>query len=905
MAVDESKITAFLGGTDESKIKDFLNSVEDKPAVDNSKVDAFLSGAEQKPDIGRNVIDPEDPMSFLDRIAETDKPATDDVKRQLEDYQKSQEDKSVVDYGVEIAGTFNSQFADLLGLPGDITNAVSEGLGFDKIAAGSEDFRRMGANLGITNIEDPDTPAAKVGEFGALSLQFLTPFIKTAQTALKAGTLSTATTSTTKNVVKKIGEPFMLTPKTAIALEIAASGASGVGAFYGGQEFGPNGELIGGLAAGLPVYSAQTLYNVSKQYLTKTLFPYTSQGGFIKAGNVVKSQAETGNVVENIETSAKTVLPDSGLSPAKLSGDKHLIALEKEVLEGNPELMHDFALQEAKTNELARIELEKLGSDVPIERTQAYLKGRVERLTALLDVKVEKSLADAAESLAKIETPAMSRSAANVVVRKKIQSALDSARDAEKEVWSKVDNRIIVPVSNARATHEEYLRGRAKTADKDEMPSYVEEFLGRIDKKGKYKKGSLGDSESVQDIHGLYSRLGKDIREVSAQEAPDWNKVRVMGELRDSVLDDIDVGETSIRTAIEFSREMNKRFSGGALDIIMGSKKTGPRVSPELTLESSIGVGPKGADSIKKVLEAAPESKGEIETYLKSVIGNSSFINTKGQVNIPMAEKFMRTSEEILNIFPELKAQLKSSIEMAKKSKIISTSAEKRKGQISASTANEVAKLKPGTVVGHVLKMPNPETEMAKIYKQADSEGRSAIKGNIIEFLFERSKTGQVGETRERIISGQKLLEAWEKNKKIFSPAFNKEESQRIEKIINTLKLNEPQKGLPSVEGALDPTPNKFLNFVIGTVAARTGAKLGAGTSGASLRTASKTSQVAQDLINKFDVGMAKKILTDAVSDEELFKSLMANTDTAPEFNKAYRVIQGWMIANILQEENE
>ncbi len=905
MAINQSKIDEFLGGVQESKINDFLDGGGNKSA-NNAKVDEFLGGSTVQADqLDRNVIDPEDPMSFLDKMAATDKPETGDVKRQLKDYQDSQQDKSVVDYGVEFAGTFNSQFADLLGLPGDIANAASKGLGFDPKFAGSEDFRRMGANLGITNVEDPDTPAGKAGEFTALGMQFLTPFIKTAQTAFKAGTLATSTTSTTKNVVKKIGEPFMLTPKTAIALEIAASGTSGVGAFYGGQEFGPTGELIGGLAAGLPVYSIQSLYSAGRQYVTKSLFPYTGRGGAIKAADVLKSQSETSNVVENIETAGKGVLPDSGLSPAKLSGDKHLIALEKEVLKDNPALQHDFALQEARTNELARIELEKLGSDIPIERTQAYLKGRVERLTALLDVKVEKSLADAAESLAKIETPAMSRSAANVVVRKKIQSALNSARDAEKEVWSKVDNRIIVPVQNARATHEEYLRGRAKTADQNEMPSYVEEFLGRIDKKGNYKKGSLGDSESVQDIHGLYSRLGKDIREESAKEAPDWNKVRVMGELRDSVLDDIDVGETSIKTAIDFSREMNKRFSGGALDIIMGSKKTGPRVSPELTLESSIGVGPKGADSIKKVLEAAPESKGEIETYLKSVIGNSSFINTKGQVNIPLAEKFMRTSEEILNIFPELKAQLRNSIEMAKKSKIISTSAEKRKGQISASTANEIAKLKPGTVVGHVLKMPNPETEMAKIYKQADSEGRSAIKGNIIEFLLERSKTGQVGETRERIISGQKLLEAWDKNKKIFSPAFNKEESQRIEKIINTLKLNEPQKGLPSVEGALDPTPNKILNFVIGTVAARTGAKLGSGTSGASLRTASKTSQVAQDLINKFDVGMAKKILTDAVSDEELFKSLMANTDVAPEFNKAYRVIQGWMIANILQEENE
>ena len=76
---------------------------------------------------------------------------------------------------------------------------------------------------------------------------------------------------------------------------------------------------------------------------------------------------------------------------------------------------------------------------------------------------------------------------------------------------------------------------------------------------------------------------------------------------------------------------------------------------------------------------------------------------------------------------------------------------------------------------------------------------------------------------------------------------------------------------------------------------------LGAGTSGASLKTASQAANTARSLMAKFDSGTAKKLLKDSILDQELFAALSRDTSKFGGEDAAYNVIHGWMVAHAIK----
>ena len=79
----------------------------------------------------------------------------------------------------------------------------------------------------------------------------------------------------------------------------------------------------------------------------------------------------------------------------------------------------------------------------------------------------------------------------------------------------------------------------------------------------------------------------------------------------------------------------------------------------------------------------------------------------------------------------------------------------------------------------------------------------------------------------------------------------------------------------------------------------------GAGTSGASLKTASEASKRMKALMGELDVGRAKKLLTDAILDDELYSALATDVTKFQEGGKNWRIIQGWMVANAIESMEE
>lgn len=856
---------------DEKAAENFLNGKD--AAFDPQKAESFL----------------DDPVAFKKEEAEKPKP-------------KSSIDEIITGANQYAAGV-NDVILNTLGLPGDITNWVAEKMGAEYRAYGSETIRKFGRDLriGTPKGEEPDTAAYKAGKYTGIGLEFLAPFLragKGAVNAIKIGGTVEPSAGVTKGVMQQMAAPFITQGKTAYASEIASSTAAGIGAYYGGKEYGEVGEVLGGILFGIPAGIAPYMAPRMKAAATRTLFPYTKKGGAAKAGGRLRELSETEHVLSNLERAKDEVLPSSRIPPAKLSGDKHLIALQNRILKDDPELYHKFNLEADATNDLARKELEKLGGDTPIEETQAWMGYRVKRIKDLIDARIDKSIRKARDSLTGI-SPKEQRRTVNTVVRHQVDSALSEARTIESEVWDKVNKSVKAGTNIIRGVYNDHVSARTKASDPAEIPEFVHTFLGKKIK-GKVLPGTFDETESVKTLHAFRTRLINTVREEKAKDVPNWNKVRILDDLQEAVLKEIEETPSGkdFQQAIATSRELNEKFRGGIMDIILGHERTGGRVAPEISIESIKG-GPKAAVQMREVLNASPESYGMLEELLKLNMVQSNVISSKGKININAARKYLEKNEDMLEMFPDTARALNKAIGLEERATRIIATGKARTAAITKSRAAKMAESKPGRILSDILTSQNPEQEMKKIISQSNPAGRKGLKNDVIDYMLKKARLGTLDEHGMPAISGKKMLNIWNTEGKVLKQTMNEDELSRVETIINTFVKNSEDRLLPEVKDIVYPE-NPIVSAVVTTIAARAGARLGAGTSGASLKTASMMSANAQKIVNSLDTSRATQLLKDAIQDPELFKALYSDASKSKEIVIADRILQGWMVAHTI-----
>jgi len=869
----------------------------------------------------------------------------------------------IISGGNRFAAGANDVLLNLLGLPGDAMNFVLEKMGAENRVYGSESIRRLGAKLGIgyEKGKEPDSALYKAGEYTGIGLSFLAPILKYGEGAL-AGVKGMQTAGTpakiaagsgrtgrgaplqfspaamaelanvnkqlvepaagiAKGVAQRITAPFITSPKlagkipipktgikipisvdVALASELTASFGAGLGAYYGEKEYGQLGEMVGGILGGLPGTALSVIAPKAWVATKKALFPYQEAGAKPKAAARFQELAETPRAVNIITEAQAKILPEAKIPPAKLSGDRHLIALHNKVLDTDPVLAHKMRLEQQATNSLARKELEKLGGDVPIEETQAYLKGRIEHTKGLINSRVDQALLKAKEGIQKL-SPKSQRSIVNKTVNKQINDALTEMRNVENEAWAKVDKKAFSSTERTKSAYQKILLERAETEDPTEIPIFLREFLGDI-KKGAFKEGKLGRTETVKNMHGLRSRLTTTIREEKGKDVPNWNKVRVLNQIQESILDDLQGSPAAkdFDEALQVSRTLNEKFRGGIMDTILGHEKTGGRVAPEISLESIKG-GPKAAVQIKEVLAASPESFGMTEELVKLNIQQSGIVDKAGRIIPNAAKKYLLKNEDVLDIFPDVRNALEQAVGLEERALGAVSTAKARLGRVDASAAQRVAKVKPGRVLSEVMTAKNPKMRMRTIYRQSSPEGKKGIKNDIVDFLLRESKTGKFDEHDMPILSGQKMSNAWKTNKKVLSVGFNEGEIKRLDMIIETLKKNDDLDDLPQIGQVIAPA-NRLLTYVARILAAKHGAGMGGGMGG-QLQAASMASSAAKRFVEKIDTGMALQIIKDAIQDPELFKTLLTDPTHGPNMVIANKVFQGWMLAHTVSTLQE
>lgn len=828
----------------------------------------------------------------------------------------------------DYAAGFNDQILGLLGLPGDAANWISEKVGGDRYFHGTKEFREAGADLSIGYEEgkQPDTALYKGGEFTAMGLEFLAPFIRVGRTVvaapkptglesvkikgavvpasatIKAGQVTVGAT-TAKGIAERMALPFFESPKIAAGGELTASLLSGIGAYYGGKAYGHIGELVGGIAGGgvtmIPMLAPSVWRTVQK-----SLFPYTETGGKMKAGQIMRDIGETSAEQTNlrIEQEVEKVLAGSNITPAKLSGDKHLQALEAEIAKSDPELYHILLIQEEATKRLALESLQGMKGAGRAEEVQATLGGRIQTMNALISRRIDQAITKAKDAVDKLRTVA-DRNQVNELQSKEINKALKDTRKQETVEWNKIDKEELSSTKELYSIYEAHLleRVEARSSNPNEIPEFVSQFLGKLNSDGKLQIPPKGykNQETIKELTTFRSRLGDEIGKEKALDSPNWNKVRIMGDLSEAILKDIEASASgnAVNEALAFSRLLHERFDNGYVGMVLGNERTGTAFTPAVTLEK-LGAKQKGTVAIKEILAASPESRNTIEDYLKLNLARSAVIKSDGTLNAVKAKDYLIDNAETLTIFPDLKNSIDNAIAIAEKTSSRVATLDKRGRIVAKSATAKLSTVKPRGLLKAILDSSYPEKEILRVIRK--SGNREAIKNDIIDHLLEKSFTNKLDGEGRPVISGNNLKLSWDKNKKIFSKALTKEEAERIEIISNTLFRNERLDSLPNVTNWLEPKPNWMISMILTTAGARTGAWIGSKSSGASLKTASAVSNLVNKTLGKIDVGTAKRMIKESIQDKELFNALMSDTTKMKEFNRSIRIIQGWMAADVI-----
>ena len=776
----------------------------------------------------------------------------------------------------ELVGEFNYGLANLLGSPIDLTNTLLGVIGLDapKPIGGAEsirDFFRSFTTLPEEGTKPTDISSRAARITGETVIPFGAMYRHGAKLSVKGvDTLS----DFQKAMVVSYNKPIQsaLSEATAIAGG-ATAGQMAMEAYPDSMIAETLAELAGGVAT--PIAATKTLQAAD----------ITTESKFVRS-ILGKGQAERrasrriGAVVGSPKGAMREV-GDEGLldlPPMVRSGDAGLYSLQQATMDADPQLAQRVMRKAENSAAKARNLVLKTGDP---NTTVEYLDNL--RLMAA---------ADAQAKILKMDTN-VSPVAASRTLRTSIESAKAKARAVETKKWADASYEGEVDMDGIFSTFESILTKRTRTDDPEDVAGFLHTWLGGFDKKGKFKRGGLKKNPTASELKSLRSRMGAATTAELAKDAPNRKKIAIFTELREEIFKVLEELNPEYADAVGFSRQFNERFTRGRVGKLLGYERAGGEsVSPEGSMDYLMsGNTDKIRTGIRQVIKGTPDAEPAMRNYIKAQF-NSVAIDPKTEaLYSDRAARYLNKNSHILDEFPDLKKAIEDSVATQR------VADELYGGNIGDAVSPMI---KNKSVVALYLD-GTPDTAMQRLVTSKTSEGQGKTMRNMVNLVRE-DDTGQALAGLKTAF-GQYLLGHAETTKGLLgsrfskllrdlSPAakelYSKKELNRLRKIgkelekLERMKVARAQKG-----GVISDAPNKVIQIVGGTLAARLGAKAGAGTSGASLRTASIFTKEYNKYLGRLTTDGAEELLIKAVEDEDVFNLLMmsASESELPKIN--------------------
>ena len=817
----------------------------------------------------------------------------------------------------------NQRIAQGLGGPVDLANVL---MGIDKPFLGSESIQSGMEAIGVRFPEQdarPQTLGEHIGSGVGTGAGMALPM------GGAVSTLSKSARPLVQKVAKSIQDTMVRSPWLTGISELFAGGGAGVGRKVGEEKYpdNPAVQALFELGFGLGIATAPT---VTKTVLTKTpvigavpravgrglqkaVVPFTKAGGRARAADRVRGLAE------DPEAAALAIEQGGPLTPATRTGDRNLMALEKAVLKTDAQLEGRFRQERTETARNLRREIQEMGGGGQISATRKFATSRMDRILSALDARLKQATTLSKQRVSKIE-PSRRPMESSAIVREEIEAALKAARDQEKFEWEKIPSDSLVDVNAARAQYSKSL-GELSRAQRDTMPSKAKEFLDPE------SNAKFADKETVKEMHGLYSALREEAR--TARSAGERNKARIADDIADSILDDLgakandttEIGQV-FKEAIQFSRLLNQKFHRGAVGRLLGYAREGGAAVPEqLTLQKTTGrLGPTGTVATEEILAATGDSPQQTQAAIKEFL-RSEFVRKaapKEVIDSSRAQKFFSENQELLDLFPTLRTEL---AEAKSAQDVLATRAATTESRIrgvqspSTSRAAKFLNTKIDDEIAGILKSDDPQAFATELVRQAakDQSGEAAkgLKGGFIDFILQKTARTTRGDDFEEVISGGKLLASLENPKiaKVADVFLSAAEKKRLVKIGQELSLIDRSQGqLDAIGKPMADFPNTIIHLIGTTLGARSGAQLGAGTSGASLKMSAYLSKLVDKTLGGLTNDTAGALLRDAIDDPDLFAALLRDPTTIAGAKDVNAKLNAWIVGvgrNYLDVEEE
>ena len=798
-----------------------------------------------------------------------------------------------------VFGGFDIGVARFLGAPVDLGNFALSlfGVNHPEPLGGSRNFQRGLAFLHMAPKLDTEAPfpfISRVFEEVGAGVTALMPFML----AAKAGVA-------TKGFAEPIFRMLREKPGSSLAAETGLASLAGGGAATARELFpgDPTAELWGQLAGGFVVPFLPQL-SITFQFvnaLRKRAVVFTKAGAQTEAAKRIVAQATDPEALARA-LKTRVGVPGERLTPAQIAEDPGLLALEEAVIRSSAEASGDFRDAVLATNRALRAELTEIGGDVPVERTQEFLKGRLDYLVNLLKARGATALAAARTRIAAAR-PRINRAEANRIAREEIESALRDSRAQETQLWEMLPRETAVSASAGRARVAEEIAKIGRTGDPDNVPTFVRRLFKGPDKKGNFPKTAFGESATLGEMVGVNSvrsRLLEEARIARSQKR--FSKARALDNIADGVLEDVgalakdptELGQ-DIRLAMNFSKELNDRFTRGPVGKLLGmAREGGPRIAPELTLETTIGrPGPAGAVGARGLEEAVAPSLVKPEFQADPAIlmeASQDFVrlsffrqatNAEGRIIPTDARRFLKANEETLKQFPKVKAELEDLSQAQISADRIAATAEGRATTLLDKNRSRAALFlnqKPSGAIQAALKSRDPLGNMRQIVRQAAKDPTGdALAGLRTSFIEQMIARGQLKIEGNKVLVGSAMQEFFNANAGIIarSGLFTGSHIARLKQVINTAaRVERSLTAGRRIEEIVESGSDMLLDLASRLVGAKLFVK-GADRIGSSLVFASAGSRMVRRLTNAIPVKRVRDVITQAVLDPKLMQTLL------------------------------
>jgi hypothetical protein len=779
--------------------------------------------------------------------------------------------EQMADPYVRAARSFNVGLAQALGLPGTAAQGLRSAMGYDEKTAlpTGQELQQTAADVGAAYEpgEEPDTLFSRIMEnLGASAL----PIAGMSGAALRTGA--------------------RLAPAATAELSAAAGGAAGGKALQAtewGQENPMLARAVGELGGGLAGASPQALGRLGKSFVTEgppviraLKAPMRGRWARSRAVRSLAEQADDPEQARRILEEGLEAPEEVGLTAAQKTGDPGIARLRRQVEEEiDPEAKFGRQQVSKATQELraAAVPTQESAGDVQ-QQLQSILQQRAQEAEVALR---RARQADMPEVY-------------NRQARQKIEQAYDEARAQERQLWQQLPAGEAIEPTVLKQTYREELEDITAGGDIKELDQFVRKKLGRPGEGNDLVGGELlqagRQKATPKELHQLYSRMGRRVREL-AQQPGQTNKIRILNRLRRSVLEDLeeaDVGQ-EYRRAINFSKELNRRFTSGDLGRVLGFERG--LASPEAaTLDELLGSGQQAQEAVQQVLEAAPQTEDDIKDFIRSRFKMAATNEDNNRIASKSGKRFLQQHRRLLNAFPDLKQELSEAVSKQKRVDAL-------KGGRQVDDLSPVAKQRaaaslflgqedPGDAVRQIIRgTGEPGRNKTRYFRELNQQVRQdptgkakrGLQNAIVSELMANAQRGVDDQTGEMFISGSRFLKRLEDLQQPLkqSGVLTEQEFNRLRRIGQAFRKVETGEAAKAAGSITTDVPGQGLELLARVVGAQIGGKLGASSAGGSLQTAQIASGWARNLVQSLTNDEARNLLIRATRDDELMRSLL------------------------------